>query len=42
LINQNTKVKYEAVLERNAELENKVVNLLEDKVINDENKSKIR
>jgi len=38
---QNTKLKYENVLDRNKELENKVVTLLEDKVINEEHKSKI-
>jgi len=41
LRDQNVKVKYESVLNRNKELENKVINLLEDKVINEENKGKI-
>jgi|ERR1700730_14474772 len=41
LRDQNTTVKYEAILDRNKELENKIVNLLEDKVVNEENKSKI-
>jgi hypothetical protein len=41
LRDHNTKVKYEAILDRNKELESKIVNLLEDKVVNEENKSKI-
>jgi hypothetical protein len=41
LRDQNVKVKYESVLNRNKELESKVINLLEDKIINEENKGKI-
>jgi hypothetical protein len=41
LRDQNTKIKYDSILNRNKKLENKVVNLLEDKVVNEENKSKI-
>jgi len=38
---KNIKVKYEAELTRNTELENKIQSLLEDKILNEENKNKV-